>query len=92
MSSSTTSPAGRAQQLFDEGESEKRSSGAEGLLSRSLPNPSFDMYHHHHYYAGSEDHFDYSRLKLDDLEFVATLGVGGFGRVELCKVKKSTAQ
>ncbi|CAL8106642.1 unnamed protein product [Orchesella dallaii] len=51
-------------------------------LSKSLPNPSFEMFH----YERKEEDFDHSHLKLDDLEFVATLGVGGFGRVELCKV------
>ena len=34
--------------------------------------------------------FDFSRLRLDDLEVVATLGVGGFGRVELVQVMLST--
>jgi len=29
---------------------------------------------------------DFSKLTLNDLEFVATLGVGGFGRVELVQV------
>lgn len=66
-------------QLLDDADSERSSE----MLSRSLPNPSFEMYH---YYLRNEDDFDYNRLKLDDLEFVATLGVGGFGRVELCKV------
>lgn len=72
----STSPG--KNQLFDEGDIERSTE----MLSRSLPNPSFEMYHHCN---KNEDGFDYNRLKLDDLEFVATLGVGGFGRVELCK-------
>ncbi|CAG7832268.1 unnamed protein product, partial [Allacma fusca] len=34
--------------------------------------------------------FDFERLRLDDLEVVATLGVGGFGRVELVQVVYDT--
>ena len=34
----------------------------------------------------SETMKEYMDITLDDLEVVATLGVGGFGRVELVKV------
>jgi len=71
---------GRNQNKDDDVESDMKLSTEK--LSKSLPNPSFEMFH----YERKEDDFDYSHLKLDDLEFVATLGVGGFGRVELCKV------
>ena len=37
--------------------------------------------------TGEFPHLDSEQLELDDLEVVATLGVGGFGRVELVKVK-----
>lgn len=30
---------------------------------------------------------EYMDIELDDLEVIATLGVGGFGRVELVKVR-----
>ena len=36
-----------------------------------------------------DDDFEFDRLRLDDLEVVATLGVGGFGRVELVQVGNS---
>lgn len=51
-------------------------------LSCSLPNPVLEREDYL-----DEDDFDFSRLRLDDLEFIATLGVGGFGRVELVQVK-----
>lgn len=79
VSSSHLSSSTGKNPLLDDSENERSTE----MLSRSLPNPSFEMYHQ---YIRNEDDFDYSRLKLDDLEFVATLGVGGFGRVELCKV------
>ncbi len=51
-------------------------------LSCSLPNPTLER----EKYLKHDD-YDFSKLRLDDLEFVATLGVGGFGRVELVQVK-----
>ncbi|OXA43484.1 cGMP-dependent protein kinase 2 [Folsomia candida] len=50
-------------------------------LSCSLPNPILDRER-----CLKHDDYDFSKLRLDDLEFVATLGVGGFGRVELVQI------
>jgi len=33
-------------------------------------------------------HEEFKSLKLQDLRIIATLGVGGFGRVELVQVRK----
>lgn len=33
-----------------------------------------------------------AKIKLDDLRIVTTLGVGGFGRVELCTLAKDSSR
>jgi len=38
-------------------------------------------------FISGEDERDLKNLRLSDIEIVCTLGVGGFGRVELVKKK-----
>jgi len=61
-----------------------KAEGRNETLSCSLPNPS--LLETPYNQKPSSSLFDLSSLTLDDLEFVATLGVGGFGRVELVQV------
>jgi hypothetical protein len=60
-----------------------------GTLSCSLPNPSsMETSLWREQQRLHEESLDFSKLTLDDLEFIATLGVGGFGRVELVQVSE----
>lgn len=70
------SPLSRSIERYDDAMVKKQ-------LSCSLPNPTLEISR----YIKGED-FDFSKLRLDDLEFCATLGVGGFGRVELVQVNE----